>query len=320
MVLVGLQAKRAVGQPLERRGAQPRPGEPAAVDLLAQRDLEARAERAGGIGAGEARLERHSRVARSHEQVLLGRQPQGVEYGADGGRPRKMRMGLDHAGHQCRSAAVDDLGVAAREHARLAYRGDAVALDQHFTRKRRPPGAVEHARIGEIHHCGFAPASRISCPSTACSLRRNASNCPGDIFIGSPPSLARRSFMSGDASARFTSALIFSSRSFGVFPGASRPTQKSNSPPGNPASAIVGTLGSAALRLAVLTASARSLPSWIGPRLAMIGTQEYCSRAPIVSERIGGVPLSGTCTALIPAARLNFSVLMCAALPTPAVP
>ena len=54
--------------------------------------------------------------------------------------------------------------------------------------------------------------------------------------------------------------------------------------------------------------------------LAMIGTQAYCSRPPIVSERIGGVPLSGTCTALIPAAKLNFSELMCAALPTPAVP
>ena len=27
----------------------------------------------------------------------------------------------------------------------------------------------------------------------------NASNSPGDIFIGSPPSLARRSFISGEA-------------------------------------------------------------------------------------------------------------------------
>ena len=48
--------------------------------------------------------------------------------------------------------------------------------------------------------------------------------------------------------------------------------------PGNPASAIVGTLGSTALRFAVLTARASSLPSLIGPMLAMIGTQEYCNQ------------------------------------------
>src|SRR6185295_14319765 len=49
VTLVCLQAERAIGQPLERRGAQPRPRYPAAVDLFAQRELEARTERPGGI-------------------------------------------------------------------------------------------------------------------------------------------------------------------------------------------------------------------------------------------------------------------------------
>src|SRR3989442_2983973 len=52
------------------------------------------------------------------------------------------------------------------------------------------------------HYCALTPAARITSPSTAYSSRRNASNSPGDIAIGSAPSLARRSFRSAPCSAR----------------------------------------------------------------------------------------------------------------------
>ena len=83
---------------------------------------------------------------------------------------------------------------------------------------------------------------------------------------------------------------------------------------------MVGTSGSAAMRAGVLTASASNLPSLTGPMLDTLGTQAKCTRPPIVSVRMGGVPFRGTCTAWMPAATLNFSELICAALPTPAVP
>ena len=105
----------------------------------------------------------------------------------------------------------------------------------------------------------------------------------------------------------------------GVFAGASSASQNVDSPSGKPASPRVGTSGSAATRLLVLTASGFTLPSLTGPMLDTAGTKAYWMRPAIVSARIGGVPLSGTCSAFTPAATLNFSMLTCAPLPTPAV-
>ena len=73
------------------------------------------------------------------------------------------------------------------------------------------------------------------------------------------------------------------------------------------------------MREAVLTASATSFPSFSMPTLDRLGTHANCTREAITAFRICGVPLSGTCTALMAAAALNFSELMCAALPMPAV-
>src|SRR5205814_1685541 len=98
------------------------------------------------------------------------------------------------------------------------------------------------------HYCALTPAARITSPSTAYSSRRNASNSPGDIAIGSAPSLARRSFRSALCSARWVSAFSRASTSRGVCAGASMPTQKLISPRGKPASAMVGTSGKAGER------------------------------------------------------------------------
>jgi hypothetical protein len=71
--------------------------------------------------------------------------------------------------------------------------------------------------------------------------------------------------------------------------------------------------------LLVVTASGFTLPSLTGPMPDTAGTMAYSTRPPMISVRIGGVPLSGTCTAFTSAATLNFARLTCAPLPTPAV-
>src|SRR3989442_11088189 len=169
------------------------------------------------------------------------------------------------------------------------------------------------------HYCALTPAARITSPSTAYSSRRNASNSPGDIAIGSAPSLARRSFRSALCSARCVSAFSRASTSRGVCAGARMPTPELKLPPGKPGSAMVGTSGEAGERLPGRTASASSRPSRIWPTAVVSGVQVNWVLPPIVSVSDSGEPLSGTCTASMPAAMRNFSALMCAALPMPAV-
>jgi hypothetical protein len=160
---LGLQPQRAVGQPLERRGAQPRPGNPAAVDFLAQRDLEARAERPGRIGAGESGVERNPRVPRGDQQMLLGRQNHGVDDAADRRGPRQVRVRFDQARHQGCAAAIDRLGAAAIEmRARFAHRLNAVAPDEDLAGERRPTGTIENLRIGEESRWGIGRAHGVS--------------------------------------------------------------------------------------------------------------------------------------------------------------
>src|SRR6185436_20133381 len=172
-------------------------------------------------------------------------------------------------------------------------------------------------RHRRFSYWALTPEARITPPRTVYSSLRNASNSEGDMNIASLPRLARRSFMSGAASAFWTSVFSFARTSRGVPAGASMPTQKLNSAFGKPASAMVGICGNCGERLPVLTASASRRPSLIWPTAVLSGVQVYCVRPPIVSVSDSGEPLSGTCTASIAAAMRNFSAQMCAALPTP---
>jgi hypothetical protein len=82
------------------------------------------------------------------------------------------------------------------------------------------------------------------------------------------------SFASGVASHFAISALSFATMAAGVPAGARTPNHDYASYPGSPASAIVGTSGSAGARARDVTASARSLPALIcgsdGGRLSNI--------------------------------------------------
>jgi 6-phosphogluconolactonase/glucosamine-6-phosphate isomerase/deaminase len=65
-----------------------------------------------------------------------------------------MEVGIDHAGHYGRTAAVDDRGVAlhrARSNARRATRHllDAVALDENFPGIGIFAGGIEDADVSE---------------------------------------------------------------------------------------------------------------------------------------------------------------------------
>src|SRR4029453_15257097 len=89
--------------------------------------------------------------------------------------------------------------------------------------------------------------------------------------------------------------------------GASTPNHDEASKPGNPASATVGTSGSAGARVLEVTASARSLPALIcgsdGGRLSNISCTWPLRR----SAKAGALPLYGTCVICTPAITLKSS-------------
>ena len=72
------------------------------------------------------------------------------------------------------------------------------------------------------------------------------------------------------------------------------PTQKSKSESGKPASSVVGTLGSAAARLTLDTASASSLPSRMNSIAGGAGAKYTSTRPAKTSVRASGAPRNGT--------------------------
>ena len=76
---------------------------------------------------------------------------------------------------------------------------------------------------------------------------------------------------------RARSAPIFATIAAGVFTGASRPYQMSTSKPAMPLSITVGTPGTCALRVAVVTASGRKRPSLMKASYADAAPNETCT-------------------------------------------
>src|SRR5450755_3599552 len=80
--------------------------------------------------------------------------------------------------------------------------------------------------------------------------------------FGSAPSLERKLPSSGEVSILPISALSALTISAGIPAGPTMPHQDHRSMPGIPASSRVGTSGSSAVRLALVTASALTSPLW----------------------------------------------------------
>src|SRR5262249_12413906 len=102
-------------------------------------------------------------------------------------------------------------------------------------------------------------AARITLPHFSVSSATNFPNAADVIDIGLTPKLASRAFIRGSAATALISLLSFSITSAGVSFGAPTPNHWLISYPGTN-SARVGISGSTSECVAVVTASARSMP------------------------------------------------------------
>jgi hypothetical protein len=87
-----------------------------------------------------------------------------------------------------------------------------------------------------------------------------------------------------------------------------------------PASASVGTSGSAAARTLLETAKARSRPSRIWPMQLGILSHPDSRRPATTSTNIGPAPRKGTWVISVPLRSLNISMVICGEPPEPLLP
>src|SRR5262249_13396464 len=120
------------------------------------------------------------------------------------------------------------------------------------------------------------------------------------------PNSANRAFILGSARAALISLLSLSTISAGVLFGAPTPVQNLDSYPGTN-SATVGMSGNTGERVAVVTASARSLPPLTYSIDEDIVANMTCTCPLSRSTSAGPAPRYGTCTRLTPVIILNSS-------------
>src|SRR5262245_28687629 len=104
------------------------------------------------------------------------------------------------------------------------------------------------------------PASLMTGPHLSISDLRKAPSSAGVEPTTVTPSPSSRDLITGSLRAATVSECIWRMIDGEVFAGAKNAYQDDTSKPGTPDSAIVGTSGIAVARLAVVTASPRSLP------------------------------------------------------------
>src|SRR6266481_4372783 len=127
-----------------------------------------------------------------------------------------------------------------------------------------PRSGLVHRQVMEYRpverlHSGLILAARITLPHFSVSSAISFSKSAGESASTAPPRSASRALILGSARPALISLFSFSTISAGVAFGAPTPYQKLASYPGTN-SAKVGMSGSASARIAVVTASARSLP------------------------------------------------------------
>ena len=144
-----LVAERAQDGDLLAGGEVARSGDLAAVDRVADHDVQARLGTGRADAGGPAGFQVTPGDLGAPQHVLL--QRHGLD-ARERGRvvPREVRVGLAHAGHQGRAGTVDDARVAGRDRrGAAADLADAVALHQDAAGVRVLAGAVEDADVGE---------------------------------------------------------------------------------------------------------------------------------------------------------------------------
>src|SRR5262249_43381 len=123
-----------------------------------------------------------------------------------------------------------------------------------FRRTKRYGILDRDCRVSPLMPANFTTLAHFSV-SSAISFPKSA----GEPTSGVPPKSASRALIVGSARPALISLLSLSTMSAGVFLGAPMPVHKVASKPGTK-SLTVETCGSASERVAVVTASARSLP------------------------------------------------------------
>src|SRR5205085_4055246 len=148
---------------------------------------------------------------------------------------------------------------ASADENRLAQ-GAHLLVARRLERDLRPDARRIADGDGEARlHSSLTPAVRITAPQRSVSWRMKARVSAGPSAIGSAESSARRFCTSGSLSASRTSAPTFSAMALGVLGGPTMANHAIASKPGK-VSASAGTPGSEAMRFALATASALSLP------------------------------------------------------------
>src|SRR5271166_2449529 len=109
-------------------------------------------------------------------------------------------------------------------------------------------------------HSGLMLAARITLPHFSVSFAMSLPKSDGDPASGVPPKSRRRALILGSASPALICPLSLLMISAGVLAATPKPAQKLASKPGKK-SPIGGMSGKASARAAVVTASARSLPT-----------------------------------------------------------
>ena len=143
-----LVAEPARDRDLRAIGEVARAGDAPGIDLVPDHDVEPGLGRGARQHARVAALEHGPGIAHGDEDVLLGRQARELRVRGGVG-VADVAVGLHEPGHQRGAGAVDDARAAARQAPAHLHRGDALALDQHVTGKRRGPAAIENHRVDD---------------------------------------------------------------------------------------------------------------------------------------------------------------------------
>ena len=145
-------------------------------------------------------------------------------------------------------------------------------------------------------------------------------NSAGVLLAGTSPNRVKVSRASLVASALRSAALSAPTTSGEVPAGATRPLQKLTWNAGRPASATVGTSGSAGSRAIPVIASARRRPARICGSKVTSPSKINCTSPALTACSAGAPPLYGTCTRSTPARLLNISAARCGGVALPADP
>ena len=159
VVQLALIAQTAGHRDLERACADARPGKPAGVDLIADRDAEPQLRLGGAVDARESLIEQNFRNARREQRVLLRRRRDQIFRRGDGFE-RQVPVALHHARHEEQPRGIDHLTACLRHlTGHPGHRPHPVALDEHIAVERRAAAPRPRCALRRSWFYSFQPSS-----------------------------------------------------------------------------------------------------------------------------------------------------------------